>query len=106
MVEFKIALDFDQPRTSTTPLEELQATSDRDENGWKMVRGQSTAIEGFPEMPGNRYEFILEQKNDLVNAKESLCKPYKKSKLQPTSNFSILSIRSKKIFKGYSSIIY
>ena len=73
-VEFKIALDdiLDQPRTSTTPLEELQATSDRMRKRLENIgEVNPTAIEAFQEMR-KRYEFILEQKNDLVNAKESL----------------------------------
>ncbi|WP_026751524.1 chromosome segregation protein SMC [Sediminibacterium sp. C3] len=73
-VEFKIELDeiLDQPRTSDTPLEELQAASDRMRKRMdNMGEVNPTAIEAYTEMK-KRYDFILEQKNDLVTAKESL----------------------------------
>ncbi len=73
-VEFKVELDeiLDQPRTTDTTLEELQATSDRMKKRLEnMGEVNPTAIEAFTEMK-KRYEFILEQKNDLVTAKESL----------------------------------
>ncbi len=73
-VEFKIELDeiLDQPRTTAIPLEELQASSDRMRKRLENIgEVNPTAIEAYTEMK-KRYEFILEQKNDLVNAKESL----------------------------------
>jgi chromosome segregation protein len=73
-VEFKVELDeiLDQARTTETSLEELQATSDRMKKRLEnMGEVNPTAIEAFMEMK-KRYEFILEQKNDLVSAKESL----------------------------------
>ena len=73
-VEFKIELDsiIDQPRSTDTPLEELQSTSDRMRKRLENIgEVNPTAIEAFQEMK-KRYEFILEQKNDLVEAKESL----------------------------------
>jgi chromosome segregation protein len=73
-VEFKVELDeiLDQARTTNTSLEELQATSDRMKKRLEnMGEVNPTAIEAFMEMK-KRYEFILEQKNDLVSAKESL----------------------------------
>lgn len=73
-VEFKVELDeiLDQARTTETSLEELQATSDRMKKRLEnMGEVNPTAIEAFTEMK-KRYEFILEQKNDLVSAKESL----------------------------------
>lgn len=73
-VEFKVELDeiLDQARTTETTLEELQATSDRMKKRLEnMGEVNPTAIEAFMEMK-KRYEFILEQKNDLVTAKESL----------------------------------
>lgn len=73
-VEFKIELDeiLDQARTTDTSLEDLQATSDRMRKRMEnMGEVNPTAIEAFQEMK-KRYDFILEQKNDLVNAKESL----------------------------------
>jgi chromosome segregation protein len=73
-VEFKVTLDdiIDQERTSDTPLEELQLASDRMRKRLdNMGEVNPTAIEAYTEMK-KRYEFILEQKNDLVSAKESL----------------------------------
>jgi len=73
-VEFKIELDqiIDQPRATETSLEDLQTTSDRMRKRLEnMGEVNPTAIEAYTEMK-KRYEFILEQKNDLVDAKESL----------------------------------
>ena len=73
-VEFKIDLDaiLDEERNSETPLEELQEKNDRMKKRLEnMGEINPTAIEAFTEMK-KRYEFILEQKNDLVTAKESL----------------------------------
>ena len=73
-VEFKINLDdiIDQPRTGEVPVEELQEKSDRMKKRLENLgEVNPTAIEAFQEMK-KRYEFILEQKNDLVNAKDSL----------------------------------
>ena len=73
-VEFKIDLDaiIDEPRTTDTPLEELQ---EKNEKMRKRIENigevNPTAIEAYTEMK-KRYEFILEQKNDLVTAKDSL----------------------------------
>lgn len=73
-VEFKVELDeiLDQPRNTDSTLEELQTTSDRMKKRLEnMGEVNPTAIEAFVEMK-KRYEFILEQKNDLVAAKDSL----------------------------------
>lgn len=73
-VEFRINLDdiLDQPRTSETPVEELQEKSDKMKRRLENLgEVNPTAIEAFQEMK-KRYEFILEQKNDLVTAKDSL----------------------------------
>jgi chromosome segregation protein len=73
-VEFRINLDdiIDQPRTGEVPVEELQEKSDRMKKRLENLgEVNPTAIEAFQEMK-KRYEFILEQKNDLVTAKESL----------------------------------
>lgn len=73
-VEFKIELDeiLEQDRTTDTSLEDLQASSDRMKKRLEnMGEVNPTAIEAFTEMK-KRYEFILEQKNDLVSAKDSL----------------------------------
>jgi chromosome segregation protein len=73
-VEFRINLDdiIDQPRTGEVPTEELQEKSDRMKKRLENLgEVNPTAIEAFQEMK-KRYEFILEQKNDLVTAKDSL----------------------------------
>jgi chromosome segregation protein len=73
-VEFRINLDdiIDQPRTGETPVEELQERSDKMKKRLENLgEVNPTAIEAFQEMK-KRYEFILEQKNDLVSAKDSL----------------------------------
>ncbi|WP_207493904.1 chromosome segregation protein SMC [Aridibaculum aurantiacum] len=73
-VEFRIELDeiIDQPRATETPVEELQAASDRMKKRLEnMGEVNPTAIEAYQEMK-KRYDFIVEQKNDLVTAKESL----------------------------------
>jgi len=73
-VEFRINLDdiIDQPRTGEVPVEELQEKSDRMKKRLENLgEVNPTAIEAFQEMK-KRYEFILEQKNDLVSAKDSL----------------------------------
>ena len=73
-VEFRINLDdiIDQPRTGNVEVEELQEKSDRMKKRLENLgEVNPTAIEAFTEMK-KRYEFILEQKNDLVTAKDSL----------------------------------
>lgn len=74
MVEFKVNLEevIEEARTGEEPLEELQAKVDRMKKRLENLgEVNPTAIEAFEEMR-KRYEFILEQKNDLVSAKESL----------------------------------
>jgi chromosome segregation protein len=73
-VEFRIQLEdiLDQPRTGDVPVEELQEKVDRMKKRLENLgEVNPTAIEAFQEMK-KRYEFILEQKNDLVSAKDSL----------------------------------
>lgn len=73
-VEFKINLDeiIDQPRSTDTPVADLQAASDRMKKRLEnMGEVNPTAIEAYQEMK-KRYDFIVEQKNDLVEAKDSL----------------------------------
>lgn len=73
-VEFKVELDqiLDEPRNTDTSQEDLQSSCDRMKKRLEnMGEVNPTAIEAFQEMK-KRYEFILEQKNDLVTAKESL----------------------------------
>ena len=73
-VEFKVDIDtiLDEERNTNTPLEELKEKSDRMKKRLENIGEiNPTAIEAFTEMK-KRYDFIGEQKNDLVNAKESL----------------------------------
>ncbi len=73
-VEFRINLEdiLDEARTGDTPVEELQEKVDKMKRRLENLgEVNPTAIEAFQEMK-KRYDFILEQKNDLVSAKESL----------------------------------
>lgn len=73
-VEFKIVLEdiLDDPRTGETSVEELQEKADRMKKRLENLgEVNPTAIEAFEEMK-KRYDFIVEQKDDLVNAKDSL----------------------------------
>ena len=73
-VEFRIQLEdiLDQPRTGDISADELQEKADRMKKRLENLgEVNPTAIEAFQEMK-KRYEFILEQKNDLVTAKDSL----------------------------------
>ncbi|MGN6264622.1 MAG: chromosome segregation protein SMC [Ginsengibacter sp.] len=73
-VEFKVDLDtiLDEERNTNMALEDLQERCDRMKKRLEnMGEINPTAIEAFTEMK-KRFDFIGEQKNDLVNAKESL----------------------------------
>ncbi|MBS1915186.1 MAG: chromosome segregation protein SMC [Bacteroidetes bacterium] len=105
-VEFKINLDdiIDQPRTGDTPTEELQEKSDRMKKRLENLGEiNPTAIEAFQEMK-KRYEFILEQKNDLVTAKDSLLQTIQE--VEATANQQFLDTFNKvrdhfqKVFKA------
>lgn len=105
-VEFKVELDeiLDQPRTTNTSLEDLQATSERMRKRLENIgEVNPTAIEAFQEMK-KRYEFILEQKNDLVTAKESLLQTIQE--VEATANQQFLDTFNKvrdnfqKVFKA------
>ena len=73
-VEFRIQLEdiLDEARAGEMTVEELQEKTDRMKKRLdNLGEVNPTAIEAFTEMK-KRYEFILEQKNDLVSAKDSL----------------------------------
>ena len=73
-VEFRINLEdiLDEPREGETPVQELQEKTDRMKKRLENLGEiNPTAIEAFTEMK-KRYDFIVEQKNDLVSAKDSL----------------------------------
>jgi chromosome segregation protein len=105
-VEFKINLDeiLDQPRTGEVPVEELQEKADRMKKRLENLgEVNPTAIEAFTEMK-KRYEFILEQKNDLVTAKDSLLQTIQE--VEATANQQFLDTFNKvrdnfqKVFKA------
>jgi len=90
-VEFRINIDdiIDQPRTGETPVEELQEKSDRMKKRLENLgEVNPTAIEAFQEMK-KRYEFIVEQKNDLVTAKDSLMQTI--AEVESTANQQFLT---------------
>jgi chromosome segregation protein len=73
-VEFRINLEemLDQPRSGNVPTTELQEKADRMKKRLENLgEVNPTAIEAHEEMK-KRYDFITEQKDDLVNAKQSL----------------------------------
>ena len=73
-IEFKVKLDdiLEQPRTTMLTIEELTAESERMKKRLdNMGEVNPTAIEAYTEMKV-RHDFIVEQRNDLVSAKESL----------------------------------
>ena len=73
-VEFKVNIDqiLDEPRNTEETTEELQASCDKMKKRLENIgEVNPTAIEAFQEMK-KRYDFINEQKNDLVEAKDSL----------------------------------
>ena len=73
-VEFRIDLDsiIDEPRATEISLEDLKEKNERMRKRLENIGEiNPTAIEAYTEMK-KRYEFILEQKNDLVSAKDSL----------------------------------
>jgi chromosome segregation protein len=105
-VEFRINLDdiIDQPRTGDTPVEELQASVDKMKKRLENLgEVNPTAIEAFQEMK-KRYEFILEQKNDLVTAKDSLLQTIQE--VETTANqkfletFNLVRENFQRVFKA------
>jgi chromosome segregation protein len=73
-VEFNVDIEkiLDESRETDESLEDLQAGCDKMKKRLENIgEVNPTAIEAFIEMK-KRYDFILEQKNDLVEAKDSL----------------------------------
>ncbi len=108
-VEFKINIGdiIDQSRSTETPVAELQAASDRMKKRLENIgEVNPTAIEAYQEMK-KRYDFILEQKNDLVNAKDSLLKTIEE--VETTANqkfldtFNQVKENFQKVFKSLFS---
>ncbi len=104
-VEFRIQIEdiLDEARTTETAVEELQEKADRMKKRLENLgEVNPTAIEAFTEMK-KRYEFILDQKNDLVTAKESLLKTIEE--VEATANqkfletFSLVRDNFQKVFQ-------
>lgn len=94
-VEFKIVLEdiLEEDRTSETPVEELQEKADRMKKRLENLgEVNPTAIEAFEEMK-KRYDFITEQKDDLVNAKQSLLQTI--AEVETTANQKFLDTFNK-----------
>ena len=88
-VEFRINIEdiIDEPRTTETPVEELQEKSDRMKKRLENLgEVNPTAIEAFTEMK-KRYDFITEQRDDLVTAKDSLMKTIEEVELTANQKF-------------------
>ncbi|MFT3705806.1 MAG: chromosome segregation protein SMC [Agriterribacter sp.] len=105
-VEFRVDLDaiLDEPRTTEIPLEDLQSSCERMKKRLdNMGEVNPTAIEAFQEMK-KRYEFILEQKNDLVSAKDGLLQTIQE--VETTANqkfletFNAVRENFQKVFKA------
>jgi chromosome segregation protein len=104
-VEFRINIEdiLGEERVTDIPVEELQEKVDRMKKRLENLGDVNpTAIEAFTEMK-KRYEFIVEQKNDLVNAKESLMKTIEE--VEATANqkfletFHLVRDHFQKVFK-------
>ncbi|MGB3006458.1 MAG: chromosome segregation protein SMC, partial [Chitinophagaceae bacterium] len=88
-VEFRINLEdiLGAARTTETLVEELQEKADRMKKRLENLgEVNPTAIEAFTEMK-KRYDFIVEQKTDLVNAKESLLKTIEEVEITANQKF-------------------
>jgi chromosome segregation protein len=104
-VEFRVDLEqiLGEARMTETALEELQATADRMKKRLENLgEVNPTAIEAFTEMK-KRYDFIVEQKTDLVTAKDSLLKTIEE--VEATANqkfldtFEQVRMHFQKVFK-------
>jgi chromosome segregation protein len=104
-VEFRIDLEaiLGEARAGEVPVEELQEKADRMKKRLENLgEVNPTAIEAFTEMK-KRYDFIVEQKTDLVNAKDSLLKTIEE--VEATANqkfldtFHLVRENFQKVFK-------
>jgi chromosome segregation protein len=104
-VEFKIQLEdiLGQDRTGEVTLEELQEKADRMRKRLENLgEVNPMAVEAFQEMK-KRYDFIVEQKTDLVDAKDSLLKTIEE--VEATANqkfletFNLVRENFQKVFK-------
>lgn len=107
--EFKVNIDdiIDEARSTETSVAELQAASERMKKRLENIgEVNPAAIEAYQEIK-TRYDFILEQKNDLVNAKDSLLKTIEE--VETTANkkffdtFNLVRGNFQKVFKSLFS---
>jgi chromosome segregation protein len=105
-VEFRINLDdiIDEPRSGEIPPDELQEKADRMKKRLENLgEVNPTAVEAFQEMK-RRYDFIVDQKNDLVSAKDILLQTIQE--VETTANLQFLDTFEKvrenfqKVFKA------
>ena len=105
-VEFRVDIEtiIDEARNTETPLDELKERSDKMKKRLENIgEVNPTAIEAYTEMK-KRYEFILEQKTDLVTAKDSLMQTIQE--VEATANQQFLDTFNKtrenfqKVFKA------
>jgi chromosome segregation protein len=105
-VEFRINLDdiIDEARAGEMNSEELQEKADRMKKRLENLgEVNPTAVEAFQEMK-RRYDFIVEQKNDLVSAKDTLLQTIQE--VETTANQQFLETFGKvrenfqKVFKA------
>lgn len=105
-VEFRLKLEdiLEEERTSDIPVEELREKADRMKKRLENLGEiNPTAIEAFEEMK-IRYEFIKEQKGDLVTAKDSLLQTI--AEVETTANqkfletFNLVRENFQKVFKA------
>jgi chromosome segregation protein len=105
-VEFLVNLDdiIDQPRTGDIPHEELQEKVERMKKRLENLgEVNPTAVEAFQEMK-RRYDFIVEQKGDLADAKDTLLQTIQE--VEATANKQFLDTFNKvrenfqKVFKA------
>ena len=88
-VEFRINLEdiLGEARAGEVAVEELQEKADRMKKRLENLgEVNPTAIEAFTEMK-KRYDFIVEQKTDLVNAKVSLMKTIEEVEITANQKF-------------------
>lgn len=88
-VEFKVDLEeiLDQDRTGEQSVEELNAEAEKMKKRLEnMGEVNPTAIEAYTEMKV-RHDFIVEQKTDLVNAKDSLLATIEEVELTANTKF-------------------
>jgi chromosome segregation protein len=105
-VEFRINLDdiIDEMRTDEQTIEVLQEKADRMKKRLENLgEVNPTAVEAYQEMK-RRFDFIVEQKNDLVNAKDTLLQTIQE--VETTANKQFLETFEKvrenfqKVFKA------